>query len=718
MAKKASEDLISDENFDSIVDGITKAVNMSPVNLLRGKFVENTISSGALAVDLILGGGWPGGRWSVAFGPEGCLSGDSFIQYEVRHPDGRRANHKGGTIENLHQRFNGIDSDDRIGRPPVNDGMEFFAPSVNEEGRVFQNKIVRVVKTGRKKTFHVVTDSGHSIRATEDHRFYIGAGQYRRLRELDSGSTVYIHNSTPFTKEKEPKANRAEVYVKAHPNAPTKLVDGKYLYHRLSRARAVVEAQMNRLTMDDFVQRLNAHDLDGLVFLRPEQHVHHMNENPTDDRPENLQVLDGVEHNKHHAIKEHNNLRYVAVPAKIVSIEDAGECDTYDLTMEGPHHNYIANGIVVHNSGKSTLSFFAMAAAVKQNVPIFHFDPEGAADPSYMNRIGLKTDWAKEHAKGKRVLYRYYQPETGEQVFRAIHRILKAMPDVEPGTNKIQAMFVLDSLPFMVPEKRYENDESSPMAQQAKMFADNIGLIRSPLAAKNCVLYAVNQLRMRPGVSYGDPAYEPCGETPKFASDVRLRVSKRSVPSGKGGLFEEERCWDGVGNDRYIYSIMRTVKNRMFSPFRETWMRIWFEEKGAPGRGVDPFYDTYQYLTMTGQLEEHRGYFTPKVDGFPETRMTWEQFKALSLDPEQNKTDNSLRALCRKQFATGEAFDRYFGSNGGKVGERAGTEADEDKKPDDKEVAAAENNLPKGKKGKKKASFDAEAVETEVAAEA
>lgn len=35
---------------------------------------------------------------------------------------------------------------------------------------------------------------------------------------------------------------------------------------------------------------------------------------------------------------------------EIVSIEEYGEEDTYDIEMEDPHHNFIANGIVVHNS--------------------------------------------------------------------------------------------------------------------------------------------------------------------------------------------------------------------------------------------------------------------------------------------------------------------------------------------------------------------------------
>lgn len=41
---------------------------------------------------------------------------------------------------------------------------------------------------------------------------------------------------------------------------------------------------------------------------------------------------------------------------KIRSIKKLGEEDTYDIECEYPHHNFSANGIIVHNSGKSTFA--------------------------------------------------------------------------------------------------------------------------------------------------------------------------------------------------------------------------------------------------------------------------------------------------------------------------------------------------------------------------
>ena len=46
----------------------------------------------------------------------------------------------------------------------------------------------------------------------------------------------------------------------------------------------------------------------------------------------------------------------------IIQIVPFGTVDVYDLQMDGPYHNFVANGIVVHNCGKTieTLAYFAI----------------------------------------------------------------------------------------------------------------------------------------------------------------------------------------------------------------------------------------------------------------------------------------------------------------------------------------------------------------------
>ncbi len=46
---------------------------------------------------------------------------------------------------------------------------------------------------------------------------------------------------------------------------------------------------------------------------------------------------------------------------KVVSIEYVGEKETFDIEVEGPHHNFIANGIITHNSVNETSTRYSIA---------------------------------------------------------------------------------------------------------------------------------------------------------------------------------------------------------------------------------------------------------------------------------------------------------------------------------------------------------------------
>lgn len=54
--------------------------------------------------------------------------------------------------------------------------------------------------------------------------------------------------------------------------------------------------------------------------------------------------------------------------SRIAAIEDGGVVDVYDLCMEGPHHNFVVNGVVVHNSGKTVSVLWAFDYLRKQGL--------------------------------------------------------------------------------------------------------------------------------------------------------------------------------------------------------------------------------------------------------------------------------------------------------------------------------------------------------------
>jgi thymidylate synthase (FAD) len=66
---------------------------------------------------------------------------------------------------------------------------------------------------------------------------------------------------------------------------------------------------------------------------------------------------------------------------------------TYDLEVEGPWHNFVANGMVVHNSNRYTGNRIVDAATGKRDLEeVFYLRPVG----SYTDRQGKRYQYTKE----------------------------------------------------------------------------------------------------------------------------------------------------------------------------------------------------------------------------------------------------------------------------------------------------------------------------------
>ena len=355
------------------------------------------------------------------------------------------------------------------------------------------------------------------------------------------------------------------------------------------------------------------------------------------------------------------------------------------------------------------------------------FDHENALDPSYLERIlGCalidimgKKELVKRGTTSKYVwvekpkLY-YFQPNTGEQTFRYTHRLLASLPDKlewqnkwyqvfekdpklpnqfqkdgkfwipDPDNGRVQAVFIYDSLVTMTPESRMEDDEKSPIAKTARLFSDQVPIVRPLLGRKRCLIVATNQERTNPMAMMSAPNYEPAGDTVKYASDIRIRISTcaiSNIGAGKGQIMEE-KCWTGNGVDKYRVSKIKTTKNKCFSPFRECFVRLWFENNGQPGHGIDPVWDTYEYLRLTGQISYKMGKYTLTIPGaFDGKKVDWLGFKQIILDPNRNRIksmlginadtpddDVNLCMLCKRQIQDDTAFQKYFDALSGALG--------------------------------------------------
>lgn len=83
-------------------------------------------------------------------------------------------------------------------------------------------------------------------------------------------------------------------------------------------------------------------------------------------------------------------------PVKVKSVEYIGEQMTYDLEVEGTWHNFVANGMVVHNSLRYTgLRFLDVVTGKRDIEEVFYLRPVG----DYEDRQGKKYHYSAEQRK-------------------------------------------------------------------------------------------------------------------------------------------------------------------------------------------------------------------------------------------------------------------------------------------------------------------------------
>jgi hypothetical protein len=290
--------------------------------------------------------------------PTGCLTGDAELIVN-----------RGGkafriSLAALCHKFHGGGSDGGSGTRTWDPDIPTRTASA-VDGHLRLNTVVDVFETGEKEVFEVRVGE-KVLRATADHRFLTPDG-FKRLEELNPGDSVCMKG----TKSRRTKAakpyyrmrgakNHPHAVVVESPRSDTWCKERRYKpgyvekSYRVPEHRLLAEAGLNKLSLPDFLRVVRSGELGGLRFLDPaEWAVHHKNEDSTDNRPENLEVMTHPAHRAYHRAEAPQRGLYSVDVGVIKSVTAVGVEKTYDVTMKSPHNNYVANGFVVHNSGKT-----------------------------------------------------------------------------------------------------------------------------------------------------------------------------------------------------------------------------------------------------------------------------------------------------------------------------------------------------------------------------
>lgn len=303
-----------------------------------------------------------------------CLSGDTIVGYSERNKD--------MTIRELAEKTQQYISMSKL-------------RSINEETKeIFNNNVVNAWCSGEKPVYRITTEDGYEIKATLEHQFFVGDG-YKQLGELHAGDVVYT-NGIPAYKSKDWLYNAYRVRnlsqeeiaeicgVSKHTirawvrkfdlqkpmgswcigKEPVNKGKTKKDYEPMKKTS---ERMMGNQNNKNRVYQLNEHPntIDGGYFLTRRKYkktgvcsicgrtgyteLHHKDRNPMNTSPENVIELCMY----CHKIEHHGAAVMASKPSIIKSIEYVGVEKTYDVEMEAPFNNFVANGFIVHNCVQS-----------------------------------------------------------------------------------------------------------------------------------------------------------------------------------------------------------------------------------------------------------------------------------------------------------------------------------------------------------------------------
>jgi recombination protein RecA len=513
--------------------------------------------TGSFSLNHILGnGGIAKGRVYEVFGAYSCLAGETQVHYMLRGEDGNRINEKGGEMENLYRRFHGIRVKAAGEQFLTKKKADFFIQAVDENNHIFFNPIVDVVKCGVKECFTLETMSGRKLICTKDHKFLTENNEFKSLKDLFAGDIVFVHSKTRDNQGQKERVHSESVCVKYHPFGGRKYVTDsvrgyKYRYDRVPKSHLVYEAWMNGLDYDEYIRMLNSENPTSIrrrfKFIPKGHHIHHIDKNHHNNKIENLQLVTPEEHGKiHYAEDKGKKFGFKVTEDKIRSISYFGETETYDVKCLAPHNNYLAEEIVVHNSGKTTACLYLIAQIQKQGGKAAFIDAEFSMNLDHARKLGVDT---------KSLLLS--QPPDGETAFSLMEKLIHS--------GEV-AIIVVDSTAALVPSKELEGDiTDSNVALQARMISKGLRMLTGAVAKTKTIVIFISQVRSKIGSFHGPTSESSGGNALKFYTSVRLEVHKVKAIKEK-----DEKV---IGNRLKIVA----VKNKVAAPFGEAEVDLYFE---------------------------------------------------------------------------------------------------------------------------------------------
>lgn len=248
----------------------------------------------------------------------------------------------------------------------------------------------------------------------------------------------------------------------------------------------------------------------------------------------------------------------------------------YALGVGGLPRGKITEIFGYPGGGKTFMIGLFIAQAQREGGNGAIVDAENALQPGLIRNAGV--NWDEMYLT---------LPNNGVQAFEMAEMLLRSDRYDVIGIDSVAGL--------MTKEQITGEYDAANRAALAKLMSQSVPKLNTVLQAHpRTIMVFNNQIRTKPGVSYGSPEYQPGGAALPFYSSVRLAVRK-AKDNGNIPDVKDVR----IGHRLRI----KVEKSKVSAPFFEAEFNLYYRDgetaKGPVKAGVDM---ADAYLTMADQL--------------------------------------------------------------------------------------------------------------------